>query len=314
MKALVSGASGFIGSALVARLVADGDEVVRLVRHDPRPSDARLDLDRRLVVEPRSGTGIGEVDVVFHLAGEPITPWRWSAGKRERIRSSRVTTTDVLARAVAALPGRRPVLVVMSAVGYYGDRGEELLDERSSPGSGTLAEVCRAWEEASGPAAEAGARVVNLRAGLVLGPGGGLLRLLAPLSRAGLGARLGSGRQWSSWISMEDMVGALLHVATRSELSGPCNATSPAPVRNEELVAALASALGRRARLAVPATALRLLSGKEVADEMLLASQRVLPSVLERSGYCFVHPTLDEALLAAFSSSSAAGSRGAGAR
>ncbi len=314
MRAMVSGASGFLGSALVARLTSEGHEVTRLVRRDPRPADAALDLEGRRLVEPRCGVALGEVDVVFHLAGEPITPWRWSAAKRERIRASRVATTDVVARAVAALPGRQPVLVVMSAVGYYGDRGEELLDEQSAPGGGTLAEICRAWEAAATPAADAGARVVNVRAGLVLGPGGGLLRLLAPISRAGLGARLGSGCQWSSWISLEDAVGALLHVATAPDLAGPCNATSPAPARNGELAAGIASALGRRARLSVPAAALRLLAGDEAAGELLLASQRVVPAVLGHSGYRFVHPTLAEALHAAFSAPSTAGRAGTGTR
>ncbi|MDA8290960.1 MAG: TIGR01777 family oxidoreductase [Actinomycetota bacterium] len=299
----MSGSTGFIGRALVARLRSEGHDVARLVRGDPGPGDAVLQPGSLTLDASRlDGGSLAGVDVVFHLAGEPITPWRWSAAKRERIRSSRVTTTASVARAIASSPPPRPVLVAMSAVGYYGSRGDELLDETSSAGSGTLADVCRAWEAASAPASEAGARVVNLRTGVVLGPGGGSLRLQAPLFRAGLGGRLGTGSQWTSWISLEDELGALLHVATDPSVEGPCNATAPRPVRNAELTRSLAALVGRPALAAVPEVALRVLAGAETTREVLLASQRVLPAVLERSGYAFVHPDLGEALAAALAS------------
>lgn len=306
MRALVSGSSGFIGSALVARLEADGHEVHRIVRGHPGAGDAAFDLASRSLDTSRlSGGSLEGVDVVLHLAGEPITPVRWSAAKRERIRASRVVTTAAVAKAVASCPAPRPALVVMSAVGYYGSRGDELLDERSAPGTGTLADVCRAWEAAAAPARDAGARVVHLRTGVVLGRGGGSLRIQLPLFRAGLGGRLGSGAQWTSWISLDDEVGALVHVATSDSVEGPCNATAPAPVRNRELTERLAALVGRRAPFAVPAAALVLFAGAETTREVLLASQRVEPAVLEATKYAFSHRDLDAALAAA-----GAGARG----
>lgn len=300
MRALVSGANGYLGSALCARLASRGDVVHRLVRRDPRPGDAVLDLSARRIDATGLGPdGLHGIDVVYHLSGEPITPWRWSAAKRERIRSSRVVTTDAVARSLAALGSSAPTLVAMSAVGFYGDRGEETLDETSTPGTGTLAGVCRAWEEATSPARESGVRVVNVRTGVVLGPGGGALGLQLPLFRLGLGGRLGSGRQWTSWIALEDEVGALLHAAGTSDLSGPCNATAPSPVRNAELTRALGAAVRRPALLAVPEAVLALAVGREVTDEILCVSQRVLPAELERTGYRFVRPTLAMALAAA---------------
>ncbi|MCU1495131.1 MAG: Epimerase family protein [Acidimicrobiaceae bacterium] len=320
MNVLVSGSSGFIGRALVARLEARGDTVHRLERARPssgraapetpasgsrdpserHPGSAVIDLTtRRIDTAALPGGSLESIDAVFHLSGEPITPWRWTAAKRERIRASRVATTHAVARSIADAPGPRPVLVSMSAVGFYGERGEEILDETSAGGSGTLAEICRAWEEASAPARDAGARVVNLRSGVVLGPGGGSLRIQLPLFRAGLGGRLGTGRQWTSWISLEDEVGALLQAADDPELSGPCNATSPEPVRNAELTAALAAIVHRPALLSMPRPLLGLIAGQETTREVLCVSQRVLPGKLERSGYQFVHGALEGALAAA---------------
>lgn len=300
MNVLVSGSRGFIGAALVARLAAEGHTVHRLVRSEPGPRDALLDLEGRRIDAARlPGSSLESIDAVFHLSGEPVTPWRWSAAKRERIRSSRVVTTDAVARSVAATEGAKPVLVVMSAVGYYGDRGDEVLDEASPSGAGTLADVCRAWEAATAPASDAGARVVNMRTGVVLGPGGGSLRIQVPLFKAGLGSRLGSGRQWVSWISLEDEVGALVHAASEPAVSGPCNATAPAPVRNRELTAALAAAVRRPARLTVPRPLLELVAGVEATREIMCASQRVLPAQLERTGYAFALPSLEGALAVA---------------
>jgi len=300
VRTLVSGSRGFIGRALVARLEDAGHEVHRIVRSDPAPGDAAFDLaGRGLDVSRLPGGGLDGVDAVFHLSGEPITPWRWSAAKREQIRASRVVTTGAVARAVAACSSAPPVLVAISAVGYYGSRGDEVLDESSPSGSGTLADICRAWEAAAAPAAAAGARVVNVRTGVVLGPGGGSLRIQVPLFRAGLGGRLGSGRQWTSWISLADEVGALVHVASDASVHGPCNATSPAPARNADITDRLASALRRPALLAVPEVALRIVAGDETTREVLVASQRAVPTVLERTGYRFAHPDLDAAIRAA---------------
>lgn len=300
MRILVSGARGFIGSALVARLTAEEHVVHRLVRHDPGPGEGLVDLASHRVDASRlPGGSLEGIDVVFNLAGEPITPWRWSATKREAIRSSRVSVTDAIARSIAELDAPLPVFVAMSAIGYYGDRGEEMLDESSSSGTGTLADVCRAWEAATAPASAAGARVVNVRTGVVLGRGGGSLRLQVPVFKAGLGGRLGNGRQWTSWIALDDEVGVLLHAARSPGLSGACNATSPEPVRNSEMTAALGAALGRPARLAVPRTALEIFAGPETTREMLCASQRVLPTALEASGYTFNYPSLDAALAVA---------------
>jgi uncharacterized protein (TIGR01777 family) len=300
VRVLVSGARGYIGSALCARLVSAGHDVHRLVRREQGRGDALLDLPgRRIDTTGLGPDGLAGIDVVFHLAGEPITPWRWSAAKRERIRSSRVVTTDVVARALAALGPAAPTLVAMSAVGYYGDRGDDVLDETSPPGTGTLAQVCQAWEAATAPARDAGVRVVNVRTGVVLGPGGGALGLQLPLFRLGLGGPLGSGRQWTSWISLEDEVGALLHAAETPSLSGPCNATAPEPVRNSEYTAALARALHRPALLRAPEPLLTLVAGRETTAEFLCASQRVRPAALEQSGYDFVHPDLAGAFAAA---------------
>lgn len=258
-----------------------------LVRRDPAPGEALLDLDGHRVdasrLEQRSLDGF---DAVFHLAGEPITPTRWGPLKRESIRASRVVSTHTLARSLAGLTAPPPVLVCASAIGIYGDRGDEILDEESASGSGFLADVCRAWEAAAAPARDSGIRVVHARTGIVLGPGGGFVKQLAPLFRAGLGARLGSGQQWQSWIALADEVDALVHLATTSALSGACNLVAPEPVRNAELAAAFAAAFHKRARLAIPAPLLKAglgLSAREVA----LVSQRVVPARLAADG--FVH-------------------------
>jgi len=253
---------------------------------------------RRIDASALPGGSLSGIDVVFHLSGEPITPWRWSPAKRERIRSSRVVTTDIVARAVAATP-EQPTLIAASAIGYYGSRGDEMLDEQSPSGSGTLADICRAWEAATKPASDAGARVVHVRTGVVLGPGGGSLKIQLPLFKAGLGGRLGSGQQWTSWISLDDEVGALIHAARDKSISGPCNATAPNPARNSEFTAALAALVHRPAVFAVPRAALDLLMGGETTSEVICASQRVQPSVLEQSGYVFAHPDLGDALAAA---------------
>jgi uncharacterized protein (TIGR01777 family) len=293
-----------IGSALVARLVAEGHTVHRLVRRDPADGDAVIDVTARSIDASRMpGRSLEGLDAVVNLAGEALTPARltepprWSRAKKERIRSSRVETTDLIARVLAGLHEPPAVLVSGSAVGYYGDRGDELLVEGMRPGTDFMAGICVEWEAATAPAEEAGVRVVHLRSGIVLSPRGGLLELLLPLFRKGLGARIGGGWQWTSWISLTDEVGAILHAIARTDLSGPLNAVSPTPARNRELTAAIAAAVGRPALLSVPVGPLQLALGRDTSS-FLLASQKALPKRLERSGYEYAHPELEEALRA----------------
>ncbi len=292
---VVSGASGLIGRSLLAALRARGDEALSLVRRPAGPSEVRWD--------PAGGsldaTALAGADAVVHLAGAGIGDRRWSPARRAEIVSSRVDSTTLLVSALAAL-GRRPaVLVSASAVGYYGDRGDEELTERSGPGTGFLAEVCRAWEDAATAATGAGVRVVTLRSGVVLSGQGGALRRQLPLFRLGVGGRLGSGHQWLSWISLADEVGAILHVLADPSLEGPVNATAPAPVTNRQFTAALGRVLHRPAVVPVPGLALRIALGNGLASEMVLAGQRAVPGRLTDAGYAFRHPDVDGALDAA---------------
>lgn len=288
---LLSGASGFIGSQLAKSLAADGHRVVRLARKPSGdavtwdPEAGRIDRDQLARVGP---------DIVVNLAGEPIAQ-RWTARRRRRIRDSRVLGTTALAEALAALPTKPSVLVSGSAIGYYGaHRGDEPVDEDSSPGSGFLAQTARDWERATEPADQAGIRVVIARTGIVLGRDGGVLeRMLLPF-RLGAGGRLGSGKQWISWIAMDDMVRALRFLID-STVRGAVNLVAPEPVRNEELTKVLARVLHRPAVLPVPSFALELLFGT-MADNTILASQRVAPKRLAGAGFEFRHPRLEEAL------------------
>ncbi len=298
MRVLLSGAGGFIGSALAEALRSRGDVVVPVTRHPGGPGEVGFDLRAgRLDTSRLPGGTLEGVDASVHLAGAPIIG-RWTTRRQEEIRSSRIALGDLIARSLATLDRRPAVHVTGSAIGIYGDRGEELLDESSETGTGFLADVCRAWEAAAEPAAAAGVRTVAVRTGIVIGRGGALGPQL-PLFKLGLGGRLGSGRQWVSWISLRDEVGAILHALADGELTGAVNATSPNPVRNGEFTAALARALRRPAVLAVPAGALKLALGAGPAEEMLLASQRVRPSRLLERDYRFAEPTLEEALATA---------------
>jgi uncharacterized protein (TIGR01777 family) len=303
MRVLVSGATGFIGSALVASLRAEGHTVHRVVRRSPGPGDALWSgSDGGLDLSRLPGATLDGLDAAVHLAGESIAGGRWTARRREELLESRTATTRALAGALAACDRPPAVLVSGSAVGFYGSRADEWLDEGSPAGDGFLAELCRRWEEATSPAVDAGIRVVRLRTGIVLGPGGGALAPMLRLFRSGLGGRLGSGRQWTSWISLEDQVAVIAKAITDEALVGPVNATAPQPVTNGELTRALGRAVSRPAFLRVPATALRLVLGRELADQLLLASQRVRPLRLEAAGYPFIHPTIDEALRVAVGS------------
>lgn len=293
MRIAVTGAGGFIGRPLVARLAAAGHDVRRLVRRRAAAGD-------EIAWDPAAGeidlAALAGVHAVVHLGGESIAEGRWTAKRRALIRDSRVGPTRLLAEALATLEPRPAVFVAASAVGIYGDRGEEWLDESSPAGTGFLAEVAREWEGAAAPAARAGIRVVHPRTGLVLAPHGGALAAMLPIFRLGLGGPLGSGRQWWSWITLEDAVGAIAHALAHDGVHGPCNLVAPAPARCAELARALGRSLGRPAVLPAPAFALRLLLGAGQADELLLASARVQPAVLERTGFAFTGPDLDAAL------------------
>lgn len=290
---VVSGASGFIGRALVALLTTQGHRVRRLVRRPPRDA-AEIAWDPAAdALDPASLDG---ADAVVHLAGAGVADRPWSETRKREIVDSRVRSTGLLARTLAGLARPPRVFVSASAIGIYGDRGDERVSEASATGSGFLADVARAWEAAAAPAAAAGIRVTHPRIGLVLSPrGGALAKLLTPF-RLGLGGPLGSGRQWWSWITLDDLVVAILHAIDAEGLRGPFLATAPQPVRVREFAAALGRALGRPSLVPAPAAALRLVLGREMADAMLLAGQRAEPVALQASGFAFRDPDLDGAL------------------
>jgi uncharacterized protein (TIGR01777 family) len=290
-RVLVSGASGLIGDALVPSLEQAGAEVVRLVR-GPARSSSQLSWDPKAALPPEAVSGF---EVVVHLAGESIVG-RWTDAKKRAVRDSRVQGTKTLASALAQSKLKPRVFVCASAIGFYGNRGEELLTEESASGQGFLSEVCREWEAASRIAAEAGIRTVNLRTGLVLSAQGGALAKMLPAFRFGLGGRLGAGTQWWSWIHINDMVGAIHHAMRDASVSGPLNTVSPAPLPNAEFTKVLASVLGRPAFFPVPGAVLKLAFGVSAAQELFLASQRVAPAKLHASSYAFQFGDLRAAL------------------
>jgi uncharacterized protein (TIGR01777 family) len=291
LRILVSGSTGLIGSALIDFLESSDATITRLVRDSGWVQAVRWN--------PMAGSIeqhlLGEYDAVIHLAGESLTGGRWTPSKRRRILESRVRGTRLLAESLAAL--RRPprVMVSASAIGFYGNRGEELLREESSPGEGFLADVCRRWEEAAAPAAEAGIRVVHPRIGMVLSSGGGALKKLLRPFRLGLGGTIGGGDQIMSWIGLDDLVGALLHTIFTPTLSGPVNVVAPESVSNFEFTRTLGRVVRRPAILTVPGPVLRAMYGR-MADEVLLASARVEPRKLLASGFRFRFPDLESAL------------------
>jgi len=292
-RVLVSGASGLIGGALAPSLRAAGSQVTRLVRSEAKATD-ELRWDPAKEIEPQLVSGF---DAVIHLSGESILG-RWTREKKENIRKSRVDSTRNLAQALARAQNKPRILLVGSATGYYGDRGDEILCESSASGTGFLAEVCRAWEAASEAAEDAGIRVVHSRTGIVLSSSGGALGQMLTPFRLGVGGRIGSGEQWMSWIHINDMVRALEFVLQNEALRGAVNLVAPSPVRNTAFTQTLARVLTRPALLPVPAFALHLIFGKEMADETLLTSQRVEPGLLEKNGYPFRFAHLEPALRA----------------
>lgn len=293
MKVLVTGASGLVGSALVPLLTAGGHTVARLVRSPPRPSVAEVQWNPETGI--REIASLEGMDAVVHLAGENIAGGRWTAERKARIRDSRVTGTRTLCETLARLARPPKVLVSASAIGYYGDRGGEVLRETSAPGLGFLPEVCRAWEEATEPAAQKGIRVVLLRIGVVLSPAGGALaKMLFPF-KLGAGGIIGSGQQYMSWIGLDDIIGAIHHTLMTDALQGPVNVVAPRPVTNRDFTKTLGRVLGRPTLFPLPAFAARLAFG-EMADALLLASTRVEPARLMAANYAFRHPDLEGAL------------------
>jgi uncharacterized protein len=296
MRLLVTGSGGFIGSAVAMALRARGDEVVPVVHRDASPGEALVDLAGGRIDASRLAGGVfGNVDGAVHLSGAPLIG-RWTAARQERIRASRIGVGDLLARTLAGLSPVPSVYVTGSAIGYYGDGGEAELDETSPSGSGFLAGVCRAWEAAAAPARASGIRTVAVRTGIVIGPGGGALGPQLRLFRLGLGGHLGNGRQWMSVVSLADEVAVILRALDDETMAGPCNATSPTPLRNADFTAALAQAVGRKAPFAAPAAAVRLGLGSGPADEMLLVSQRVVPRRLLDQGFQFQHADASAAI------------------
>ena len=293
MRVVIAGSSGLIGTALVSHLREAGHDVLRLVRRTPAAPDERgWDPPTGHVDD---GTFDG-VDAVVNLNGVGIADRPWSGARKQLVRDSRNVPTEVLAGAVA--DHGVPAFLSGSAVGYYGDTGGRAVDESDPPGTGFLADVCRDWEAATAKAADAGARVVLLRTGLVISPAGGLLGRLRPLWKGFLGARLGTGRQYMPWISLDDEVGAIRFALETATLAGPVNLTGPTPVTNSDFTAALGSAVGRPAVLAVPEFVIRTVLGA-MGEEMLLAGQRAMPAKLQAAGYQFRHHALGEALSAA---------------
>lgn len=334
-KVLLSGASGMLGAAIRRELDARRLETLTLSRASrgsksapaglrpkvdprPRPEPAKakvsspafrsvaLSISGEIPWDPAASAPIEHpellegVTAAIHLSGANLAAHRWTPTYKQQIASSRVDSTHALAQALADLRHRPQTLLVASATGIYGNRGDEMLDEGSAPGSGFLADLCRQWEAAAQPAVDAGIRVVHLRFGVVLGPRSspGVLAKLVPLFRLGLGGNLGAGTQWMSWISLTDVVSAVLFLLENPSISGPVNFTAPNPVTNAQFTRVLARQLHRPARLPAPASLLRLALG-EIADEALLASARAFPSRLSAAGFQFEHPTIDFALAAA---------------
>ncbi len=291
MKVLVSGATGLVGSALRSELESKGHSVVVLSHSKPSSESViRWDLSRGQIDASR----LEGMDAVVHLAGENIVG-RWTEEKKRKIRDSRVRGTRLLAEAIAGLSRRPQTMVCASAIGYYGDRGNELLREESEPGDAFLSGVVKEWEAAAEPAREAGIRVANLRFGIVLSPEGGALGTTLPIFKLGGGGKVGNGRQWWSWVALDDVVGALVHALENDSVEGAVNVAAPNPMTNAEYTKVLGDVLNRPTLLPAPAPALRAVLG-QVADELLLASARVEPAKLKETGYEFRYPELEEAL------------------
>jgi uncharacterized protein (TIGR01777 family) len=293
MKILVSGSHGLVGKALIKSLTTDGHEMVRLVRRELsfgapevewHPDQGRIDAEQ-----------LEGFDVVVHLAGENIASGRWTGEKKRAIRESRVEGTSLLSESLARLSRPPSVFLSASAIGYYGDRGDELLTEKSAPGEGFLPSVCIEWENATKPAVEKGIRTVHTRFGIILDRAEGALAKMLPLFKMGIGGKIGDGKQWMSWIALDDVVNGLKFLIADTSTSGPVNFVAPNPVTNAEFTKALGRVLSRPTLFPVPAFGARLAFG-EMADALLLSSQKVEPSVMQDRGFLFSWPTLEPAL------------------
>ena len=289
----VTGASGLVGRRLVPELRNNGFETVRLVRRKPTANDEVLwDPDRGTI----DAEGLQGVTGAVHLAGDNVASGRWTEAKKASIRNSRVRGTELVAKTLAGLSPKPRVLVSASAIGYYGVRGSEALDELASAGTGFLADVCRDWEAATEAAREVGIRVVHARIGIVLAPDGGALAKMKVPFLLGVGGKIGDGSQYMSWITLNDLVSALVFALQREDLQGPVNMVSPTPVTNAAFTAALGRVLKRPTFLPVPKFALRLGAGSEMANEMLIGGARVVPSALHAHGFGWEHTELEPAL------------------
>lgn len=294
MKVAVTGSHGLVGAALIQALRRDGIDVTALVRNDPGPGEALWDPGTGAV----SNGALDGAEAVVHLAGAGIADRRWTTKRKNLLVSSRVQATEGLVGAMARANPRPSVLVSASAVGIYGDRADEILDETSSLGEGFLARLCMEWEEAALAAQAHGARVACVRSGIVLSSSGGVLAKQLPIFKAGLGGPIGRGSQWVSWISLDDEIGLIRMAIDSPSFAGPVNATAPFPVTNTEFTQHLAAAVHRPARLGVPPFALAAVFGKEAVTEFLTASQRALPSRALGNGYAFRYEHLEGALAA----------------
>ena len=293
MRVAITGSSGLIGRALCARLGEHGHDVTPVVRRVAAPGEIAWDPQRG-ELDPADLTG---VDAVVNLAGAAIADHRWTDSYKREILDSRTRATTLIAKAIADADDGPLVLLSGSGIDVYGDRGDEPVDETSSNGAGFLSDVCERWEASTAAAEAAGVRVAHLRTSMVLSAKGGALRKMLPLYRLGLGGRTGRGKQWVSWISIDDEVGAIEHLLA-SDASGPVNLTAPNPVTNADFARTLGSVLKRPAILPLPSFAPKLLLGSELVETLLVEGKRVLPSVLEGDGYTFAHPTLETALRA----------------
>jgi uncharacterized protein (TIGR01777 family) len=292
MKILISGSHGLVGTALIKSLETDGHKVFRLVRHYPNSeNEIEWSPDRYSIQLAR----IESFDAVVNLAGESIAEGRWTGEKKRRIRESRVKGTKLLGDALANLTNSPKTFICASAIGYYGNRGDEVLTETSDPGDDFLAEVCVEWEKATALATEKGIRVVNTRFGVILDANGGALAKMLPPFRMGIGGKIGSGKQWMSWIALDDVVGGLKVALANETLSGPVNFVAPNPVTNAEFTKTLGKVLSRPTLFPIPAFGVRLLFG-EMGEALLLGGQRVEPERLKSSGYQFQYSQLESAL------------------
>jgi uncharacterized protein (TIGR01777 family) len=291
MDIAITGSSGLIGTALARALEARGDRVVRVVRRAAGANEVQWDIDAGTI----DAAGLEGIDGVVHLAGEGIGEKKWTPEQKRKVKESRTKGTALLCNALAGLADKPSVLVSGSAIGYYGNRGDEVLLESSMPGNDFLSEVVTAWEDAADPAREAGIRVAHIRTGIVLSTEGGALKEQLPFFKLGIGGRFGDGSQYWSWVSITDQVNAILHILD-TDISGPVNVTAPNPTTNAEFTTTLGQALRRPTLLPTPRFAVNLRLGAELAEALLFTSARVLPDVLQKSGFTFTHETLSEAL------------------